>query len=77
MPPVLATSHIVEKFSRPGFKPAGGIKINLELLVADLARKLRYGLLDKHSVNLEDDLRGAIKMHEVNEENWHPEKREC
>lgn len=51
------------------------MKINLELLVADLAMKIRSGLLDKHSPNLEDDLRGAIKLHERKETCWHTEKK--
>lgn len=34
--------------------------VNLELLVADLTQKLRQGILDPHSPNLEADLRGII-----------------
>lgn len=40
------------------------MNINLELLVADLASKMHRGLLLPHSVNLEDDLRAAIRQAE-------------
>jgi hypothetical protein len=36
------------------------MNINLELLIADLAQKLRLGVLDPKSLNLESDLRGII-----------------
>jgi len=52
------------------------MKINLELLVAELVVKLRRGEIDPHGPNLEDDLRGAIRLHEVKDANWHTEKRE-
>jgi hypothetical protein len=54
--------------------PSSGVRINLELLVADLALKIRRRELDWKSVNLDDDLRGAIRQHEVKETCWHTEK---
>ena len=38
------------------------MEISTELLVADLAQKLRRGLIDPHGPNLEDDLRAAIVL---------------
>jgi hypothetical protein len=62
--------------SRPRLSvPAAGVRINLELLVADLAAKIRRRELDWKSVNLDDDLRGAIQLHEVAEVGWHTEPK--
>ena len=36
------------------------MEISTELLVADLAQKLRRGLIDSHGANIEADIRGAI-----------------
>ena len=38
------------------------MEISTELLVADLAQKLRRGLIDPHGPNLEADIRGAIVL---------------
>ena len=38
------------------------MEISTELLVADLAQKLRRGLIKPHGLNLEDDIRAAIVL---------------
>ena len=48
------------------------MKINLELLIASLAEKIRHGEIDRNSANLEDDLRGVIRLHKVDDVDWHP-----
>ena len=47
------------------------MKINLELLIASLAEKIRHGEIDRNSANLEDDLRGVILLHKVDDVDWH------
>ncbi len=48
------------------------VTINPELLIADLAQKLRRGLIEPHGPNLEDDLRGAVRLAEVVPRPWMP-----
>lgn len=50
------------------------MKIDIELLIADLTQKLRRGLIDPHGANLEDDLRAAIKLSESADMSWHTSK---
>ena len=50
---------------------ATGMRINLELLIASLAEKIRHGEIDRNSANLEDDLRGVILLHKVDDVDWH------
>ena len=38
------------------------MEISTELLVADLAQKLRRGLIEPHGPNLEADIRAAIVL---------------
>ena len=40
------------------------MEVSTELLVADLAQKLRRGLIDPHGPNCEDDIRSAVMLAE-------------
>lgn len=62
--------------SRPRLSvPAAGVRIRKDLLVADLVVKFRRGEIDPHGPNLEADLYGAIRLHEVAEVGWHTEPK--